>query len=147
MKLNEKLTPNFSLHEFIVSDTAKRIGNSNMPNNHELSKLKILAIQMEIVRVILGGKYITITSAFRNSIVNKAVGGVNNSDHRKAKAVDFRRHGLSSRRMCQLIERSALVYDQLLDYGNGRIHLGFGSRKRRQGYRVKGKRYIPIKFA
>ncbi len=146
MNNRDKLTPNFSLGEFTASEAAGRIGSDNMPNATELRNLKYTALQMEIVRVLLGGKPVTITSAFRNEEVNEIVGGVKNSDHRNGFAVDFRRHGLSGLKICQLIARSAINFDQIIDYNNGRIHMGFGKRNRKQGLTVKGGRYIPTNF-
>lgn len=125
-----QLTPHFHLDEMTVSPTADAAGISNAPTDTELRVIIWTAWRMEIVRVLLGGKPITITSGFRNERVNKLVGGSPTSDHRFGKSVDFRRGGMGVREAARIIEASALDFDQLIIYSR-HLHIGFGDRMRR----------------
>ena len=84
-----QLSEHFTLAEFIVSETARARGISNHPSPEMLERLKRTAAQMEKIRTILGGKPIVVTSGYRGPELNAAVGGVNNSHHAQAYAVDF----------------------------------------------------------
>lgn len=49
-----KITPNFSLAELTRSDTAKRRGLSNTPNDHEMGNIKKTAEVLEKIRAYVG---------------------------------------------------------------------------------------------
>ena len=83
------LTPNFKLVEFTHSDTAVMCGIDNTPNDQETVNLSRVAETLEMIRVLLGNKPITITSGFRCSELNAAVGGAYNSAHLYGLAADF----------------------------------------------------------
>lgn len=132
-----KLSPHFSLAEMCVSAAASRANISNIPTGENtIAKLKDLAWRMEIVRVLLGGKPITITSGFRTTQVNNLVGGSKTSDHMQAVACDFNRPGLTVKDCADLIEDSALEYDQIILYKT-HLHIGFGPRMRRDRFNAK----------
>ena len=84
--ISAQLTPHFTLAEATTTNT----GISNIPTSQE-HKDRILntAYNMEIVRAVLGRKPIKINSWYRSPEVNKAVGGVPNSEHALGAAVDF----------------------------------------------------------
>lgn len=131
-----KLTPNFMLIEFTASNTARQRGITNVPNDAELENIKFSAIQMEIVRVLCGNKPCRITSGYRTQELNRAVGGSSTSDHVTGLAVDFAISGLTGKEICNILENSNLQYDQIIDYGAARIHIGFGKRMRRKRLRL-----------
>lgn len=83
------LTPNFTLEELIRSDTAARHGIDNTPPKDVLPNLLRLAVLLEEVRTLLGGKAIHVTSAYRSPEVNKLVGSKPTSDHLHGLAADF----------------------------------------------------------
>lgn len=127
------LTPHFSLEEFTASSKALEIHDANAPNEYELGQLYGLAVFMEQVRHVLGDESIAVTSAFRNARVNAAVGGVSDSDHRLARACDFRHSRLTARECCIRIRASQLMWDQLiLETSRSVVHIGIGARMRRQ---------------
>lgn len=129
-----KLSPNFSMAELCVSAAATHANVSNVPTGaNTIAKLKDLAWRMEIVRVLLGGKPITITSGYRTPEVNKLVSGSNSSDHMQAIACDFNRTGLTVKDCADIIENSALEYDQIILYKT-HLHIGFGPRMRRDRF-------------
>ena len=77
----------FSLSEFINSATAKRLGIDNMPTFEIVDNLNRLADYLDGIREKLG-KPILINSGYRSPMLNKAVGGVANSQHLKGLAAD-----------------------------------------------------------
>src|SRR5262245_15071723 len=83
------LTPHFTLEEFIVSQTAARLGLPNMPTGQERTNIQRTAEIMEKVRTILGDRPLLISSGYRSPQVNKAVGGSSTSAHMSGLAVDF----------------------------------------------------------
>lgn len=84
-----QLTPNFTLEEMVMSETAERRGISNVPNATVIPNLVHTAHQMEIVRRFLGNYPIIITSGYRSRELNAVVGGVKDSAHINGDAVDF----------------------------------------------------------
>lgn len=79
----------FRLEEFTRSDTATRLGISNVPNTEQVLNLCVLAAcVLEPVRKWYGKPFV-ITSGFRSPALNKAVGGVSTSYHLKGQAADI----------------------------------------------------------
>lgn len=135
-----QLTKNFSMDEFCVSSTADARGISNAPTaEHRVRIAKVTAPGMQIVRDIFG-RAVVITSAYRNPAVNKLVGGVPNSDHAEAWAVDFRVAGLSSyqvaARLAEEMKEGGKLHgkvDQLiLETSRSIVHISFAPRLRGQ---------------
>ena len=80
-----QLTKNFSLYEMTVTNS----GIPNEPNEQELAKLKLLCENvLQPLRDVFG-RPIKVTSGFRNTAVNKHVGGVASSQHVKGMAADL----------------------------------------------------------
>lgn len=83
------ITPNFTTYELIHSATANKLKVSNEPGQRESINLIILcACILQPLRDKFGP--IIITSGYRCNAVNKAVGGVDNSYHKKGMAADIR---------------------------------------------------------
>lgn len=78
----------FSLYEFLNSATAKRLGIDNTPTFEVVDNLNKLADYLDVIREKVG-KPILISSGFRCNVLNKAVGGVSNSQHQKGLAADL----------------------------------------------------------
>lgn len=78
----------FSLSEFLNSATAKRLGIDNTPTFEVVDNLNKLAEYLDVIREKVG-KPIIISSGFRCPVLNKAVGGVSNSQHQKGLAADL----------------------------------------------------------
>ncbi len=83
------LSENFTLDEFVFSQTAARQGIDNTPPPEVLANLKRLAQVLEQVRSALGGVPVLISSGYRSPALNKAVKGARNSAHVLGLAVDF----------------------------------------------------------
>jgi len=140
------LSDHFTLAEFTASDTATHLRIDNSPTPAHLKNLKATAAQMESVRRLLGGKPIQVTSAYRNPVVNRAVGGVPNSDHALGWAVDFTCTGFGDPlAICRAIAASEIQYDQLIHErkpnGAWWVHISFHPRMRRQNLTYNGSGY------
>ena len=83
------LTPHFTLEELYASETADRHGIDNTPPEDIRDNLRLLALALEEVRTLLGGKPIHVTSAYRSPEVNRLVGSKPTSDHVLGLAADF----------------------------------------------------------
>jgi hypothetical protein len=84
-----KLSENLSLSEVIRSESAKRKGVSNMPNEEHIANLKVLAEKVfqpirENFRV-----PILISSGYRSKELNAAIGGSLTSQHCSGEAIDI----------------------------------------------------------
>lgn len=128
-----RLSPHFTLEEFLISDTAEAHGIANTPTPAHLTNLHITADGFEDARAVLGGRAIVITSGYRSAQVNALVGGVPKSDHTEGWAGDFRVAGLTPLQAGRILERSAMRFDQLiLETSRQILHLSFNPRMRRQ---------------
>lgn len=87
--MNTPVTMHFMIEELYASDTAKRLGIDNKPSVQQMINLVYLAAYvLEPLRVAMN-EPIKIGSGFRCKALNKAVGGVYNSQHLKGQAVDL----------------------------------------------------------
>ena len=88
LPLNIKIGKYFSLAEMCASETAKAKGINNQPTVTEVVNLTLLCTKvLDPLRKAMGP--ITINSGFRCAALNKAVGGVSNSQHCKGQAADI----------------------------------------------------------
>jgi len=127
------LTRNFTLAEFLHSDTAKAMGDANTPDEEHYRALHALACGMEQVRRLLGDRPIKITSGYRNPAVNKKVGGVPNSAHALGFAADFSVRDMPPLDVAHALEASPLAFDQLIYEASRKInHISFDPRMRRE---------------
>ena len=113
--MNTKVTMHFTIEELYASKTAKDKGINNMPSVREMVNLVYLAAYvLEPLRVAMG-KPIRISSGYRCERLNKAVGGVYNSQHLKGQAADIDIQGdmAFGRKIFDHI-RDHLPFDQLI---------------------------------
>ena len=83
------VTMHFTIEELCASATAKAKGINNTPNMQQMVNLVYLAAYvLEPLRVAMN-EPIKIGSGFRCQALNKAVGGVTNSQHMKGQAADL----------------------------------------------------------
>ena len=78
----------FKLEEFLTSSTAKQKSIENLPSFEVVEHIKELSEFLDGLREEWGSG-INVTSGFRNSALNKAVGGVDNSVHKTGYAADL----------------------------------------------------------
>ena len=105
------MTPHFTLAE--LTHTDHRVFD-NTPNEQELANLKRLALFLEQVKTVLGGKPIMVNSAFRSKQVNDAVGSKDTSQHRIGCAADIRVPSMTPDQVVRAIIASDLGYDQVI---------------------------------
>lgn len=129
-----KLTANFFLDEFLVSDTGIKFGIANTPEPKHLKAItELLAPGLEKARTILENRAIVITSAYRNPRINKIVGGTATSAHPQGFAADLRVAGLTHFEVARILAGSKLKFDQLiLEISRNIVHLSFDPRLRMQ---------------
>jgi len=105
------LTKNFTLEELTHTDHREF---SNEPNESERANLVRLAVFLEQVKELLGGKPIMVNSGFRSKQVNDSVGSSDRSQHRVGCACDFRVPNMTPDEVVKLVIASGLEYDQVI---------------------------------
>lgn len=109
----KRISANFTLEELYESQTALRMGINNVPGNKEIEALTRLTIKiLQPVRDYFN-KPVAITSGFRSAALNRAIGGVYNSQHQYGEAADIRINGIGNDVIWEYI-RANLVFDQVI---------------------------------
>lgn len=125
--LDERVSDDFWLSEFLRSQTAVRKGLENTPTALAMGNIKhVLAPGMQRVRNALGSPVI-ISSGFRSQQVNAAVGGSKTSQHMSGAAADFVSPQFGTPRSVAkyIMERSGEIkFDQLILEGQW-VHISF----------------------
>ena len=128
--MNTPVTMHFTIEELYASETAKRLGIDNKPSVQKMINLVYLAANvLEPLRVAMN-EPVKINSGYRCEKLNKAVGGVYNSQHLKGQAADICIDGdmAKGRRWFNYI-RDHLPFDQLIwehdKSGTYWIHVSF----------------------
>lgn len=125
--MSERLTPSFTLAEFLASQTATRKGISNTPDAGSLNTIRtVLAPGMQRIRDLLGVP-LFITSGYRSPSLNRAVGGSRTSQHVTGNAADFNAPGFGSPlEICRFLDkhRAQIGFDQLIEEGTW-VHVSF----------------------
>jgi len=123
---------NFKMSELIHSDTAVRANINNMPDINSLDNmLELIVFCLQPIRDKLG-KPMIITSGYRNSEVNKLVGGVSNSQHTTGQAVDFQVSRMTPAQLVEKIKSFGIEYDQLINEYDKWVHISFNKGKNRK---------------
>lgn len=110
------LTPHFTLAEFTRSQTAARKGWPNQVPADLMVNAVATAEMLERIRAYLSERAgrtvpITITSGYRNFVLNRALGSSDSSDHTRAMAADFEAPAFGT--PLQVCRALAPVVDQL----------------------------------
>jgi len=106
-----KLTEHFTLEELTITDHREF---DNTPNDAEKANLERLALFLEQVKEVLGGKPIMVNSAFRCKQVNDAVGSKDTSQHRIGCAADIRVPSMTPDEVVKAVIASGIPYDQII---------------------------------
>lgn len=139
----------FSISEMLKSDTAiaKKIWNGATVEQEE--NLRALVENVLDPLRLFYGKPLHVSSGFRNPAVNKAVGGVSNSQHVRGEAADIDTgNRLENQRLARLIVQLNLPFDQLIDEANyAWVHISHkrDGINRGQILRMRGGKYTIIK--
>tara|TARA_R100000781_G_C3984419_1_gene94698 strand:+ start:26 stop:523 length:498 start_codon:yes stop_codon:yes gene_type:complete len=115
-----RISKNFTLAELTKSNTATRLGISNVPDKEGIHKLRLLATELlQPLRNAVGP--LRVTSGYRSESLNAAIGGSNKSQHTKCEAVDLqfvKRGSMDNMRIFNAIINRALEFDQIiLEFG------------------------------
>lgn len=128
-----KLTEHFTLEELTHTDHREF---DNTPNDAEKANLERLALFLEQVKEVLGGKPIMVNSAFRCKQVNDAVGSKDSSQHRIGCAADIRVPSMTPDEVVKAVIASGIGYDQIIREFDRWTHISVpsvaGSNPRRQ---------------
>ena len=119
------LSPNFTLDEFVRSDTADREGIDNTPNNAVINNLRRVAYTLEIVRLVFDSP-IYISSGYRCLYLNRAVGSDDTSKHMDGLAVDFNIAGYTPEESVDQI-RTIVGFNTLIQEFGRWVHLDLSS--------------------
>ena len=85
----EKISKNITYNEAVHSNTAKRKGIENTPNENQIAAMMTIAEMIfQPLRSYVGGP-IKITSFFQSPELNQAIGGSKSSQHCKGQAIDL----------------------------------------------------------
>lgn len=106
-----KVTEHFTLEELTHTDHREF---DNTPNEAERANLERLALFLEQVKAVLGGKPVMVNSAFRSKSVNDAVGSKDTSQHRIGCAADIRVPGMTPDEVVKAVMAAGLGYDQII---------------------------------
>jgi zinc D-Ala-D-Ala carboxypeptidase len=122
-----QLSDHFTLEEFVISESAQRLGIDNTPSQVVIDFLVFTAKQMEMVRNLLA-QPIHINSGYRSPELNKAIGGVPTSQHCLGQACDFICPAFGTPlQICRLMVTNwnSLQYDQLIFEFDSWTHISF----------------------
>lgn len=145
------LSPNFTLEELTVSDTARKLGIPNTPIAVHLTNMRVyLAPGLEAVRALVK-KPVHVNSAYRNPEVNRRVGGTPTSAHPMGFAADIVVDGMTAEDLARTIAAAMkarkLKIDQLiLESGRKVVHVSFDPRARGMRGHQPGAAGTPINW-
>ena len=114
------MTPHFTLAE--LTHTNHRTLD-NTPDAVALANLNRLALFLEDVKAVLGGKPIMVSSAYRSKAVNDSVGSRDTSQHRLGCAADIMVPGMTPDAVVRAVLASKLPFDQLIREFDSWTHL------------------------
>lgn len=141
-----RLSKNFTLEEFLVSQTAERHGIDMTPSPQVIDNLQLLvtACLQPLRDDILSP--IFVSSGFRPVDLNTMIGGSPSSEHVNGNAVDFTVVRQKPFDTCELIVALGLPFDQVIHEFGRWVHLGVRDILRGEqltAYRKDGKtRYV-----
>jgi uncharacterized protein YcbK (DUF882 family) len=126
-----QLSVNFSLKEFIKSDTATRKGLDNTPSPEVVANLQKLVDNIVQPLRTSYDKVVTINSGYRSPEVNASVGGSKTSDHCKGMAADIEIEGESNFDLAQHIVDTYKFTQVILEFytqgvpDSGWVHVSY----------------------
>lgn len=128
-----KISEHLELAELVRSESAKRLGVSNMPTEEHLANLKILAEKVfEPIRNNFRCP-IYISSGYRSHSLNNAIGGVKGSHHLKGMAIDIDMdgtdNGVTNKDIFEFIKNNLNFTQAIWEFGNDKnpdwVHVSY----------------------
>jgi hypothetical protein len=133
-----KISEHLDLAELIRSESAKRLGISNMPTEEHIENLKQLAENIfEPIRNHFGLP-IYISSGYRSQALNASIpNSALNSQHSKGQAIDIDMDGTNIKNSEIFMYAKTLPFDQLIwEFGTKEnpdwVHISYSTLHRRQ---------------
>lgn len=119
----------FTIEELCHSDTANARGIDNTPTEEVKENLKALIENVLDPLREAYGKPIYVNSGYRCPALNKAVGGVNTSEHQSGRAADIDTHDYNeNKKLFELAQELNLPFRQLIDEANlSWVHISYNS--------------------
>ena len=112
-----RLSKNFTLSEITKSNTAKRLGIKNAPNQEHLNNMQILIRDLiQPMRDALGP--IRISSGYRSPVLNRAIGGSTKSQHCKGQALDIQfwdKGEMCNKKVYDWVLKEGIEFDQMIN--------------------------------
>lgn len=137
-----KLSKNFTLEEFLRSQTAARHNIDMTPSPEILENIQELVDTcLQPLRDAVQAS-VNVSSGFRPEELNRRIGGSRTSAHRLGRAADFTITGLTPLETSRRILELDLPYDQVIHEFGQWVHLGIADTLRRQeltAYKHEGK--------
>jgi hypothetical protein len=115
-----QLSKFFTLAEMTRSDTATRLGISNLPDQTTLDGRNALEGLKALCTAVLDplrestGAAINVSSGYRGPELNARIGGAKKSQHMEGKAADIQSRGMSVLDLFKAVIRQELPYDQVI---------------------------------
>ena len=130
-----RLSKNFTLSEITRSNTAKRLGISNEPTKEHIKNIQNLITKIiQPMRNDIGA--IRISSGYRSSELNRAIGGSTKSQHCKGQALDIQYWSdgkMDNKKIYDWLIDNAVEFDQMINEFNfAWIHLSLKEKKNRK---------------
>ena len=119
-----KLTSNFSLSEFLQSQTATRHDISMDPPVEVVDNLRRLCVDVLQPYRDAIGLPVRITSGYRPPRLNELIGGSTTSAHMDGRAADFYVVGMDPFEAANAMRAMGLPYDQLIHEFGRWVHVG-----------------------
>ena len=121
---------NFTISELCVSNKARELGIKNIPTDAQtMNNLFYLITEcLQPLRDKLK-KPVIVTSGYRCPQVNKAVGGVANSQHMTGQAADIHVNGMRPQQLIDFIVKSGIVWDELINEYDSWVHISYAKGK------------------
>lgn len=145
--MTTKLSKNFTLEEFLVSQTAERNDIDMTPPPEVVENLqRLVTTCMQPLRDRVR-RSIFISSGYRPEMLNVLIGGSKTSQHRFGRACDFKVVRQTPYDTVKLVQEMELPFDQVIHEFGRWVHLGIAEEPRSQvltAGRMDGKTvYLP----
>lgn len=137
----EKAMKYFTINELCRSETASKHKIDNTPSAEIIANLTALVDNVLDPLREAWGRPTIVTSGYRCEALNKLVGGVPTSQHKKGQAADISTGSIEdNKKLFDLAIKLKLPYDQIIDeYGYKWVHISYSSTRRRGNIRHLGK--------
>lgn len=131
----------FTMAELTKSSTADKLKINNQPTKEIQNNLNLLVDNILDKLREAYGQPIIVSSGYRCTALNNAVGGAKTSQHLLGQAADIHTKSNTkedNKKLFDLIKSLKLPYDQLIDeYNYSWVHVSYSSRNRRQIIHIK----------